>query len=132
MLSWPLRATDGKRPKLLRGIEPSQILLNAILSAQTELVLNELLIGSALPAPACFSRQPPHLIPDSRLLKIRRMNADPNQRSTSQPECQVAIPSETGCRAPGRASAPNQRLRPNIIGAAEGLHPSQSGRVEKA
>ena len=46
--------------------------------------LNELLIGNTFPASACCIRQPPNLLPDSRILQIGWMNADTNQRSASQ------------------------------------------------
>src|ERR1700686_2150201 len=93
--------------------------------------LNELLIGNALPTMARCSRQPPNLFPDSRMLKIRRMNADPNQWSASQSKCQATIPCQARHRPPTSASAPNKGLRSDIGTAAKGLHPAESGRIQE-
>src|ERR1700693_2242909 len=73
--------------------------------------LNELLIGNALPTMACCSRQLPNLSPDSWMLKIRRMNADPNQWSASQSERQATIPCQARHRPPTSARSPNKGLR---------------------
>src|ERR1700724_734270 len=65
------------------------------------------------------------------MLKIRRMNADPNQWSTDQAERERLIPGETGRRAPKSASPPDERLRADIGGATESLHLAQSSRVQE-
>src|SRR5580692_13155953 len=65
------------------------------------------------------------------MLKIRRMNPNPDEWRASQGECQTTIPREAHDTAPTSARAPDQRLRSDVGALTEGLHPVQSRGVEK-